>query len=170
MNKDEFAMWAMMLKTYYPKETILPNALSMDQWYMQLQDIPFKVAQAALDKWASNNKWSPSIAEIRELAKEGEVSEVPEWGDAWREALNAVSKYGSYQIQEGLDSLSPLTRRVIEQLGFKELCFADESRLDIYRANFRDIYVKLSQKAKSELMIPERVKKMLLEIEERRNQ
>lgn len=170
MNKDEFATWAMLLKGFYPKENILPNKVAMDQWYSLLQDIPFEVAKASLDKWAANNKWSPSIAEIRGLAKETDVIGVPEWGDAWREALKAVSKYGSYQIQDGLNSLSPLTRRVVEQLGFKELCFADEENINYYRANFRDIYTKLSTKTKEELMIPQQVKDMLTAIEERRNQ
>ena len=170
MTTNEFAIWAGALKTYYPKENILPNAQAAELWFLQLQDIPFETAQGILNRWASLNKWSPSIAEIRELAKEADVSGVPEWGDAWREAIKAVNKYGSYQVQEALNSLSPLTRRVVEQLGFKELCTTDEDTISSYRANFRDIYTKLSAKAKEELMIPEQVKSMLTAIEERRKQ
>lgn len=170
MTTDEFTLWAMSMRTYYPKENILPNSQAMELWYLQLKDIPYETAQGILNRWASTNKWSPSIAEIRELAKEADVSGVPEWGDAWREAIRAVNKYGSYQEQEALNSLSPLTRKVVKQLGFKELCATDENTISSYRANFRDIYTKLSARAKEELMIPQQVKDMLTAIEERRKQ
>ena len=68
MTEIEFAKFAMALKTYYPRENLLPNQQAMDLWFSQLQDIPYKVAEVGLNKWVSLNKWSPSIADIREMA------------------------------------------------------------------------------------------------------
>ena len=68
MDKQEFATLAMAIRTYYPKENILPNKEAMQLWFRELHDIPYNVAEAALRKWVSTNKWSPSIAEIREMA------------------------------------------------------------------------------------------------------
>jgi hypothetical protein len=57
MTKQEFATFAMALKTYYPREQILPNQQAMELWYRELQDIPMQVAEATLRKWVSTNKW-----------------------------------------------------------------------------------------------------------------
>ena len=38
MDKQEFATLAMALRTYYPKESILPNKEAMQLWYRELQD------------------------------------------------------------------------------------------------------------------------------------
>lgn len=65
MNKKEFAIFTDALKTYYPKEQILPNPQSMDLWYQELKDIPFQIASLALRKWVATNKWSPSISDLR---------------------------------------------------------------------------------------------------------
>ena len=69
MDKKQFATFAMALKTYYPKENLLPNDKAMELWFKQLQDIPYEVAEIGLNKWVSLNKWSPSISEIRGQAK-----------------------------------------------------------------------------------------------------
>lgn len=66
MTKKEFAIFASALRTYYTKEQILPNDQAMELWFMQLKDIPYDAAQEMLNKWVANNKWSPTIAEIRQ--------------------------------------------------------------------------------------------------------
>ena len=65
MNRKEFALFASALRTYYPREKLLPNEQAMELWFNQLQDIPYKVAELTLNKWVATNKWSPSIADIR---------------------------------------------------------------------------------------------------------
>lgn len=64
MDKKEFATFAMALKTYYPRETLLPNTQAMELWYKQLQNLPLVVAEIALEKWVATNKWSPSISDL----------------------------------------------------------------------------------------------------------
>lgn len=64
MDKREFATFTMALKTYFPKEQLLPNTQAMELWYGQLKNLPLTIAQMALQKWVSTNKWSPSISEL----------------------------------------------------------------------------------------------------------
>lgn len=68
MTKQEFSKIAMAIKTYYPNTQILPNNAAMELWYQQLQDIPYNVCTLAVNKWVAINKWSPTIADIREYA------------------------------------------------------------------------------------------------------
>lgn len=138
MTKQEFATFAMALRTYYPKENILPNKEAMALWYREIQDIPFPVAEAALRKWVATNKWSPSIAEIREMTTNIQSGEQLTWGEAWEKALRAVRKYGSYGKREALASLDPLTRKCVENIGFMDLCMSENIMVE--RAHFQRIY------------------------------
>ena len=94
MTEQEFAKFAMGLKTYYPRENLLPNRPAMELWYRQLQDLPYEVAETALNKWVSTNKWSPSIAEIRQMCCEVRQGEIPAWSEAWETVLHAIRIYG----------------------------------------------------------------------------
>ena len=149
MEKREFAIFADALKTYYPRETLLPNPQAMELWFRELQDIPYPVAEAALRKWVSTNKWSPSIAEIREMSSSIAHGDIPDWGVGWEQTRKAVREFGMYNEKAALDSLDPLTRKVVERLGFREFCMSDENDTT-FRANFRMIYENLANREKTE--------------------
>lgn len=159
MNKKEFAIIASALRTYYPKENLLPNEQAMQLWFNQLNDIPYKVAEVTLNKWVATNKWSPSIADIREQAAGITQGEAKEWGDAWQEVLRAISKYGSYREDEALASLDDTTRTVVRRLGFRNLCFSEEIQVD--RANFRMIYEQQLHRDKQDAQLPPKLKALI---------
>lgn len=146
MDKREFSTFAMALRTYYPKENILPNQEALALWYRELSDIPYPVAEAALRKWVATNKWSPSIAEIREMTANIVNGEQLTWGEAWEKALNAVRRYGYLNQKEALDSLDPLTRRCVENIGYLDICKSENIMVE--RAHFQkifEIYAKRQQ-------------------------
>lgn len=146
MNKQEFGVFASALKTYYSKENLLPNAQAMELWYRELCDIPYYVAETALRKWVATNKWSPSIAEIREMTAGIVNGEPLTWGESWERALGAVKKYGSYNKGAALNSLDPLTRKCVESIGYIELCMSENIMAD--RAHYQrifEVYAKREQ-------------------------
>lgn len=159
INKKEFAIFASALRTYYPKENLLPNEQAMQLWFNQLNDIPYNVAEVTLNKWVATNKWSPSIADIREQATGLTQGEAKEWGDAWQDVLRAIRLYGSYEEQKALDSLDETTRKVVRRLGFRNLCFSEEIQVD--RANFRMIYEREQERAKQSAQLPPRLKAII---------
>lgn len=159
MVKKEFMLFAAALKTYYPKETLLPNEQAMELWYRQLCDIPYEVAEAVLNKWVSTNKFSPTIADLRELATDVKLGEAPQWGEAWEQVMRAVSKYGYYQKEEALSSLDDVTRRCVERVGYRDICMSE--MISVERASFRDIYTREIQRSRRDAQIPEEVKKMI---------
>ena len=115
MTKKEFAIFATAIRTYYPKESIIPNEQALELWFKQLCDIPYDIAEVVLNKWVASNRWSPSIADIREQATALIKGDFKEWGDAWQDVLKAISKYGSYDELKALDSLDEVTRRVVKR-------------------------------------------------------
>lgn len=144
MDKKEFATFAMALKTYYPREALLPNSQAMELWFRELCDLPFDVAEAAMRKWVSTNKWSPSIAELREVAAEIRHGKLPDWGDGWQQVQHAIKKYGYYRQKEAMDSMDPFVRDIARRIGFTNLCLSDNPSAD--RANFRMLYEELARK------------------------
>ena len=144
MDKKQFAYLADAIRTYYPKENILPNKEAMALWYRELQDLPFPVAEAALRKWVSTNKWSPSIAELREAAANVQNGDIPDWGEGWEQVCKAIRKYGYYDQRKAIESLDPLTKQCVERLGFVNLCLSENPTAD--RANFRQCYEILAKR------------------------
>lgn len=155
MDKREFAIFASGLKTYYPRENLLPNNQAMELWFKQLEDIPYKVAEVALHKWVETSKWSPTIADIREMAAETLQGEIPDWGEGWQQVMRAIRLYGSYEPQKAYDMMDELTATAVKRLGWNNLCFSENQEVD--RANFRMIYEAEAKKRKREAQIPPRL-------------
>lgn len=162
INKKEFAIFASALRTYYPKENLLPNEQAMQLWFNQLNDIPYDVAEVTLNKWVATNKWSPSIADIREQATDITQGAAKDWGDAWQEVIKAISYYGSYREDEAVESLDETTRRVVKRLGFRNLCMSEEIQVD--RANFRMIYEQQQERDKQDAQLPPRLKALIADM------
>ena len=152
MTKKEFAKIAMALKTYYPKESLLPNEQAMELWFIQLCDIPYDVAKVVLSKWVATNKWSPSIAEIREMASEIVNGKQEDWSEGWEKVINSFGRYGMYREKEALDSFDEITRTAVERLGYQNLCLSEN--IDVDRANFRMVYQDIAGRMKKEAQMP----------------
>ena len=134
----------------------------MQLWFNQLNDIPYDVAEVTLNKWVATNKWSPSIADIREQATDITQGAGKDWGDAWQDVLRAIRLYGSYEELKALESLDETTRKVVKRLGFRNLCFSEDIQVD--RANFRMIYEQQLQRDRQDAQLPPRLKAIISNI------
>ena len=159
MDKKEFALFAMALKTYYPRDGLLPNQQALDLWFKQLCDLDYMIAEIALNMWVATKKWPPTIADIREQAAIIAVGELPDWGEGWEKVTKAIRRYGSYNPKAALDSLDELTRRCVERLGFINLCMSTNEAAE--RANFRMIYEQLAERRKNENLISGNLKNLI---------
>lgn len=152
MTKQEFSKWVMALKTYYPREQLLPNAQAIELWFQELHDIPMNVAEAALRKWVATSKWSPTIAEIREMCVDVKRGEAPDWSDGWAQVQLAIKRYGYMQPKEAMASLDPITREAVRRLGFYNLCVSENPMSD--RKQFRDTFEIMAKRQQMEFQLP----------------
>lgn len=157
MDKKEFGVFASALRTYYPKEQILPNKEAMELWYQELKDIPMDIATTAMRKWVSTNKWSPSIAEIREMTTVIVNGEPRTWQDGWDAVMTAIRKHGYYNPKEAmeyLESVDPIAADCVLKMGFRNLCLSDNAVAD--RAAFRTCYEVMAKREheKQQLALP----------------
>lgn len=159
MTKVEFSALAMALRTYYPKENLLPNLQAMELWFRELQDIPFDVAETGLRKWVATNKWSPAISDLRDICNTIKSNEIPDWGKAWESVLHAIRNFGMYNEQEALNSLEETAKKAVERLGFRNLCTSDN--IAVERANFRMVYEQIIEAEKKKNQVPPQVQKLI---------
>ena len=105
------------------------------------------------------SRFQYTIADIRETAASITLGELPEWGEAWQEVTLAIKRFGSYRAGEALKSLSPLTKKAVERLGYIQLCASENIAAD--RANFRMIYESLAEREKKQAQLPEGLKQLI---------
>lgn len=152
MTKKEFALFAAALRTYYPKEQLLPNEKAMELWFRMLEDIPYDVAEMGLQKWVATNKWSPSISEIRELSADLVTEEVRGWDEEWQSVLYLVSRYGMYRESDAVSCLPEITKKCVQRMGWKTICMSEN--IAVERANFRMIYEQLMNRRSVDACLP----------------
>lgn len=153
MTRQEFAPIVAAIRTYYSKEDkLIPNKEAMELWFRQLEDLPANVIEAAVKYWVVTNKWSPSIADLREKAAEIMTGIRPDWGEAWESVLRSITRFGMFREKEALDSLDPLTRECVNRIGFQNICMSENVAVE--RAHFRDIYTQVYSKRLDDARIP----------------
>ena len=165
MTKKEFAVFAMALKTYFPRDNLLPTEEAMELWYRELQDIPADVATAMLRKWVDTEKWPPSIAEIRSMCGEIAHGKLPDWGEAWREVTKAISRYGYMQKEAAYASMSPVTQKAVDRIGWYDINMSENP--DTIRAQFRQVYEICVNREIEDRQLPPALKDTIAQIGEK---
>lgn len=164
MSFEEFKILVKGMKSIWPSEKFLPDGESVKIWYRLLKDLPYNVANVAIQKYALTNKFPPSIAEIREQAAEvTDKSLEADWGNAWNQVTRAIQNYGMWGTEKAMESMDEITRECVMRLGWKELCMSENPTAD--RANFRMIYEQLRTKKREEATIPLEVKETIQRIQ-----
>ena len=161
MKREEFAKFAMALKSFYSKENILLNEQSMQLWYEQIKDIPYDVANVFLSKWVATERWAPTIADIRAGASEITNGVIEDWGKGWEQVERAIRMFGMYRVDEAYESMDEITREIAKRLGFQNICMSENLQND--RANFRMLYEQIAQRKKLERQINPDVLRIMTE-------
>lgn len=159
MTKVEFNKIALAIKAYYPRVKMLDNDYAIELWYNALGDLDYMTTAAALEHWRTNEKWPPTIADLREgclIITEGETQP---WGEAWEEVVYAIWRYGYMRQTEALNSMSEVTRKAVRNLGWMNLCTSENVMSD--RANFRDIYNELAERDRKQKRMSPRLRKLI---------
>lgn len=165
MTKAEFATIANVLRTFYPKENLIPTEEALTLWHGFLKDLDYAAVSSAIQKWVATNKWSPSIAEIRAEVVKIEHGETPDWGEGYDQMRKAISKFGYMNEDQALDYLDGITKETVKRLGWMNICTsADEVTL---RANFRMIYETLAKRKQTDDQTPPAVKERIRAISEK---
>lgn len=157
MNKQEFAVIAVGIKSAYPASKILEDEASMNFWYRMLEDMDGKVVENAVMEHISTNIYPPNIAEIRRLCIDRCKPQVLSFDEAWGTVQKAISSYGRDRPQEAYADMDELTASIVKNLGWTRLCISENQTAD--RANFREAYEKKEAELRNANALPEFVSK-----------
>lgn len=157
MDKTEFAKFVTIIRSAYQKHDFLKDVDSLSFWYLMLKDLPYELALTALQKHIATSKWLPSVAELRQCASELVQGAPRDWSDEWSAVIQAVRLYGYMREKDALETLAPITREIVRQIGWKTICFAEQSEIISLRANFRMIYNQKAERVRERASLPTEV-------------
>lgn len=158
MDKKQFAMVIAALKSNY-RNFGVETKEQMAFWYDMLKDIDYPVLELAVKKLISEMVYPPTIADIRRAVVETKEISPLDAASAWGEVKDAIRYFGSYRKEDALKSLSPITSKVVQSMGWQELCLSENQMAD--RAHFIRLYENAVDRQKKEKVVPLPVKKQI---------
>lgn len=131
-------------------------------YFDALNDLPFNLAMLAARKIIATleNPFLPMPGVFRKTAAEIQNPQLLiTAAEAWQEATLAVRRYGYYREIEGLNSLSHLTKKIMESIGWKSFCTCEEE--GVLRGQFRMAYETMQTRDNEVSRLPEGLKQMI---------
>ena len=150
MTKAEVAKILTVLAAAYPKFEV--DDLKVRVWHEMLGDLDYATANMAVKKLILENTFPPSIAEVRKAAMEILNPEVMTAAEAWGEVERAIRIYGYYRETEALESMSPSVAKVVEYIGWQNICLNEEP--GVIRGQFLKMYQQVRERDRREMLLP----------------
>lgn len=123
-------------------------------WEMMLSDVPLEVAKVAVQQHMGKSVYPPTVADIREIVNHITIPQEKPSIEAWGDVKTAIRRYGIYNEKKAMDSLSGVTRKVVEYIGFKTLCMSEDEMAD--RAHFLKMYDVVAKRERDDaLLLPQ---------------
>lgn len=122
-------------------------------WMEMFGDVPYQIAQTAVKKYILTGVYPPTVADIRKIISELTNPDIKDGAEAWGEVIKAIRGYGYYREEEAMESMSPLTAKVVKYMGFREVCMCEE--VGVVRGQFLKMYEQVSKREKENNMLPE---------------
>lgn len=129
---------------------------TIDVWYDALSDLDFRETMLAVRRLVALNTFAPSIAEVRKSVLEVKKDLLPNEVEALEEVVRAVKDFGFYNESGAKDSMSELTRRVVDIIGFQNICLSEDH--DGWRNDFMRLYRKLLEDYQKNNQLPQGLK------------
>lgn len=153
MKKTDVIKLLGMLAAAYPNMKEVDEVM-VDIWYECLKDIDIKVGIAAIKKNILESPFPPTIADIRKQVSEVTTSEKDrlDGAEGWGEVIKAIREYGYYREKEALESMSPVTAKVVKYMGWQEICHGD--KIDVVRGQFLRMYDTVAERERQDRLLP----------------
>ena len=160
MTAKEFGILADAIKTYFPRDNVLPTEKALRLWYEELKDIPYQIAHTALRKYVSTNKFAPTIADIREQSttlalQAGNIDVFSSDSQAWQIVWKAIRCSGDYdRAEDNFDKFPPAVQRAVgspKQL--QEWALTQNLNVEVVSSNFRRTYRTEQQREREKYML-----------------
>ena len=162
MTRDEFKILVKGMKAGFTSPSFIPDKDAFDVWYGLLNDLPYKVANAAIQSYMMTETKIPTPADIRKKAqafiKSDELNEI----EAWTLVSKAI-RNGYYGAEKEFEKLPPIVQKSVgspEQL--RMWATTDSKSIEtVVASNFMKTYKTEVQRAEEYARLPEDVKAIM---------
>lgn len=138
MSRTEFGKLAATLHSLYGSKSSMNDEKVLEVWYGMLKDLNYTVCANAVAQLGMQNKFMPTVAEIREKCASITAEQLPDWDEAWGMVLMSVRNYGYMREAQAIESLPEPARTVARRMGYQNICQSENIATE--RANFREAY------------------------------
>jgi hypothetical protein len=159
MNRNEIVNLLGIATANFPRlqdKDMKPTAVL---WEKSLSDISYDIAEKAMIKVLSTNKFFPTIAEIREAAAQLTQPRTMDAIEAWGLIVKAIRKFGYYRQVEAMEFLPDDVAQMVRQFTWRELCLNENP--DTLRAQFRMAWDTQSKRTKEMSALPSDIKETI---------
>ncbi|NDO45988.1 replicative helicase loader/inhibitor [Clostridium sp. MD294] len=156
MTREEIVQVLAVLKANYSgalKDMTRQEAEGkINIWITMFADTDREIMNLAVQKIIATSKYFPTVAEVREVIAEINTGCVLDGGAAWGEVITAIRNYGQYRELQALESMSDMTKTVVQRMGWRDLCLSEDTEID--RAHFLKIYQAEEKRQKQKNVLP----------------
>lgn len=145
MKKEEMIKAVSMIVANYPNLQSKNTAIIVELWYSIFKDVSWELFQKAILNIIATDAYPPNAARIKNELLDLTRPKLPEAIEAWAEVERAVQEFGAWKEEEGLNSLSPITRKVAVAIGWRNICLSEN--IDVVRGQFLRVYDILKHRA-----------------------
>lgn len=155
MTGKEFAKLALAIKTYFPRDNVLPSNETMELWFDMLKDLDYEIASMGLKAYVSTNKFAPTIADIREYATKVTKPQQLNEMEAWSLVSKAIRNSG-YHSEEEFEKLPPLVQKAVGQPSqLRMWAIGDDYNEAVVSSNFIKTYRVVAKRNEDVAKMPE---------------
>jgi hypothetical protein len=166
-TESEVKSIMLLLNEAYPDSKYTLNKTLIDLWVAILGPYEVPVLKAATVKLIAESSFVPKVADIVKQVKSLVSLGQPTAAEAWGIVAQSLREYGYYEQQKGRDCLPPMIRKVVDMIGYRNLCECDE--LGVMRGQFRKMYEEQVEREQQVLMLPQGVSEVVAQIADKVN-
>jgi uncharacterized protein (UPF0147 family) len=167
MEREEFKVLVKGMKAVYAQPTFIPDQDAFNVWYGLLQDLSYKQANLAIQKYMLTEKFPPTIADIRTRAIEvvekppDEMSEL----EAWSLVRRAISNSNYHSVEE-FNNLPEVCRIAVgSPANLREWAMMESEQVEtVEQSHFIRNYRTAAKRITEDRKIPENIRNMIAEM------
>lgn len=160
MTFKEFGKLADAIKTYFPRDNILPTDTAMELWYDMLKDMDYQLAYIGLRNHVATSKFAPTIADIRNGTVISQPQELNEM-EAWSLVSKAIRDSG-YNSTEEFAKLPSLVQKAVGLPSQLRTWALDENyNEEVVSSNFIKCYRNELARQKELQKMPQNVRNLI---------
>lgn len=148
-----------VIAALYPREAAFAkaDAVMVEAWTAMLTDMPFELAQGAVQAHSSISQWPPSVSEILQQAVKITKPTLGRTADeAWRIALKTIRHAGWWQPDLAKHITPSDVWEIMASMGYRDMCASD--KLDVVRGQFIKLWEAHIKRAIEQACLPPSVK------------